>query len=85
VSLQGAAVRVLFVLWSLVAAGCRCKVLYALWSLVAGALQGVAGGCCWSWCCCGGKLRQVLSCPGLLFFFPPRFQVQKGFGGLVFL
>ena len=51
------------------AAGCRCRVplqgaavrvLFALWSLVAGALQGAAAGCrCW--CCCSGKLRQVLS------------------------
>ena len=49
--------------------GCRCRVplqgaavrvLFALWSLVAGALQGAAAGCrCW--CCCSGKLRQVLS------------------------
>ena len=49
VPLQGAAVRVLFALWGLVAAGYRCKVLLSEccvhWSWVAGAAAGVPAGC----------------------------------------
>ena len=53
--LQGACVRVLFALWSLVAvaaAGCRCRV----------PLQGAAAGCragchCAAECCCRGTLE----------------------------
>ena len=40
--------------------GAAVRVPFALSSLVAGALQGAAAEC-HCWCCCGGKLRQVLS------------------------
>jgi len=68
-------------------AGCRCRVplqgaavrvLFALWSLVAGALQGAAAECrCW--CCCGGKLRRVLSrVRGFFSFSLSSFSGPKG-------
>ena len=49
--LQGACVRVLFALWSLVAvaaAGCRCRV----------PLQGAAAGCCYCWSRCRVLLQR---------------------------
>ena len=64
--------------WLLQGAAARCcRVLFALWSLVAGALQGAAAEC-GCWCCCGGKLRQVLSRVQGFFSFSPSLSGPEG-------
>ena len=49
VPLQGAAVRVLFALWSLVAAGCYCKVLLS--ERLCCCWCSLCSLCCLCWCC----------------------------------
>ena len=82
--------------------GAAVRVLFALWSLVAGALQGAADRVLLSECCLRFGAWLLVRCRVLLqsavagavvasfarccpFIFPPRFQVQKGLGGLVCL